>query len=82
MVIYPKKFVKEMKTFYDETSQEKKDLLIKKIQEFHQKLKSIQPVDLKKELKIQFIHPEFQAELLESYLEFKDNAKHHREKKD
>ena len=82
MVIYPKKFVDEMKTFYNEKEQEKRDRLIKKIEEFHQSLKSIQPVDLKKELKIQFIHPEFQAELLESYLEFKDNAKRHREKKD
>ena len=71
-----------MKTFYHETGKEKKDLLIQKIQDYHQNLKTLQPLDLKKELKIQYIHPEFRASLLESYLEFKDNANYHGEKKD
>ena len=51
-IIYPKVFKQEMKTFYDNTDQNKRDSLIRKIEDFHQGLKKIARVDMKKVLKI------------------------------
>ena len=70
-----------MKTFYDNTDQNKIDSLIQKIEEYHQSHKKITRIDLKKVLKIQFIKPEFEDVLLEVFQDNKDNDKLHRENK-
>ena len=80
-IIYPKAFKKEIKTFYDNTDQNKRDSLIQKIEDYHQSLKKIARVDLKKVLKIQYIKPEFEDSLLEAFQDNKDNDKLHRENK-